>query len=463
MHLLDRLAPAALLLAGGALLTACAPGLPRPDAIARLEAQREQRPAAAPVHRSLGIALYRADRIPEARAALTEAMRLDPRDGTTALYLGLAAERQGDYAAARAAYGSYLRHGRTRRIRAELEGRLGALQQREIAAAAKAAVASEAGIGQQPGDPRVVAVMPFPFAGADSALRPLERGFAELVITDLARSRELTVVERARLQAVLDEIALQETGSTDGASSVRAGRLLRAGRIVQGALLQVGTAQLRVDASVVDVPTREAVGSASEDDRLEALFDLEKRLVLELFDELGVTLSVAERRAIEQRPTRSLAAFLSYSRGLLAEDAGDFDDASRHFRDAYRLDPGFGAAAARSENAERIADARGVSPAEVEAQTAGTTEGRVADAATQGTVGAAISSTVETVSLLVNDLNPTQAGSAVAVTTVGGALPLNPLTPGRDAAAESTGNDNPLRSAKLIIVIPIPGVTGGLR
>lgn len=462
MHILIRSAHAALLL-GSALATACASGGPRPDAITRLEAQREQQPRAAAVHRSLGIALYRAGRIPEARASLAEAMRLDPRDGTTALYLGLAAERQGDFGAAREAYSSYLRHGRTRRLRARLESRLAALQHREIEAAAKAAVANEAAIGQAPGSPRVVAVMPFSFAGADSSLRPLERGFAELVTTDLARSRELTVVERARLQAVLDEIALQGAGATDSASSVRAGRLLRAGRIVQGALLQVGREQLRVDAAVVDVPTREAVGSASGDDRLEALFDLEKRLVLDLFDELGVRLSVAERRAIEERPTRSLAAFLAFSRGLLAEDAGDFDGASRHFQNAYRIDPGFGAAAERSANAEEIAAAEQVTTAAVEAQTAGTTEGRVADAAEQGSVGAAIASTVETVTTLVNDVNPTQAGSAVATTTVGGLRPLNPLTPGRDPAAESTGNDNPLRSAKLIIVIPIPGVTGGLR
>lgn len=462
MHILIRSAHAALLV-GSALATACAPALPRPDAITRLEAQRERQPEAAPVHRSLGIALYRADRIPEARASLEMAMRLDPRDGTTALYLGLAAERQGDFAAAREAYSSYLRHGRTRRLRSQLESRLAALQHREIEAAARTAVASEASIGEVAGNPRVVAVMPFRFAGADSTLRPLERGFAELVTTDLARSRELTVVERARLQAVVDELALQGSGATDSTSNVRAGRLLRAGRIVQGALLQVGREQLRVDAAVVDVPTRQAVGTASGDDRLDALFDLEKRLVLDLFAELGVQLTVAERRAIEQRPTRSLAAFLSYSRGLLAEDAGDFDAASRHFQNAYRIDPGFGAAAARASDAERVAAAQQVTTAEVEAQTAGTTEGRVADAAEQGAVGAAISSTVATVTALVNDVNPTQAGAAVAVTAVGGILPLNPLTPGRDGAAEGTGNDNPLRSAKLIIVIPIPGVTGGIQ
>ena len=455
----------AVLLVAAAVLSACASRAPRADAIARLQEQRERQPRAAAVHRSLGIALYKAGRVPEARATLTEALRLDPRDGAAALYLGLAAEQGGDYAAAREAYTSYLRHGRTRRLRAQLEKRLAALQRREIEAAAKAAVANEATLGQVPGNPRVVAVMPFRFAGADSALAPLERGFAELVTTDLARSAQLTVVERARMQALVDEIALQQSAGADSTSAVRAGRLLRAGRIVQGALLQVDRNDLRVDAAVVDVPTSRAIGSASDDDRLDALFDLEKRLVLALFEDLGVTLTAAERRAIDERPTRSIAAFVAYSRGLMAEDEGNFDEAGRHFQNAYRIDPRFNAAAQRGANAANVSAAQQVSTAAVEAQTAGTAEGQVADAAVQGDVitGMAAGSTIATANTVINDVNPTQSGVATAVTTTATGGALNPLTPGRDPAAESTGHDNPAATTRIIIVVPIPGITGGVR
>ena len=187
-------------------------------------------------------------------------------------------------------------------------------------------------------------MLPLRFSGGDSSLRPLERGLAELLTTDLARSTQITVLERARIQAVLDELALQQSGQTDSATNVRAGRILRAGRLVQGSILQLDESQLRVDAAVVDVPTTRVRGVAHDSDELEQLFALEKRIALELFDELGVTLTVAERNAIEQRPTRSLAAFLAYSRGLTAEDEGRYDDASSFYRDAIRLDPGFGEA-----------------------------------------------------------------------------------------------------------------------
>jgi hypothetical protein len=42
--------------------------------------------------------------------------------------------------------------------------------------------------------------------------------------------------------------------------------------------------------------------------------------------------------------TQSLAAFLAYSRGLAAEDAGDFSRAAAYFSEAVQTDPGFQAA-----------------------------------------------------------------------------------------------------------------------
>lgn len=438
---------------------ACAAAAPSGDAISRLQVRRDQQPREAAVHRSLGIALYKADRIPEARAALAEALRLDPRDGTTALYAGLAAEKQNDLAAARSAYTTYLRHGRTKGVRSKLAARLAALQRRELAIAARAAVASESSIGTATGDPRVVAVMPFRFSGADSTLQPLERGFAELVTTDLARASALTVVERARMQALLDEMALH-AASGDSATALRAGRMLQAGRLIQGGLLQVGDEQLRVDAAIMDVPTSRAVGGASGDDRLAALFELEKRLVLDLFDGLGVTLTVAERRAIEERPTRSLAAFLSFSRGLMAEDGGDFDAARRFYQDALRIDPSFGAAAQRSSSAASISEGEQVTSESVEAATAGSAEGQVAAAAVEGTVvtSGTTGTVASTLSTVVNDVNTTQSGAAAGATTTSGGGNTNPSAPGRDGAPEGTGNDSPTsRNAKVVIVIPIPG------
>ncbi|OYV65169.1 MAG: hypothetical protein B7Z72_12480, partial [Gemmatimonadetes bacterium 21-71-4] len=63
-----------------------------PEGIARLESARAEHPRDASASRALGIAYYQAKRYPEARQTLEQAAALDPRDGTTQLFLGMTAE-----------------------------------------------------------------------------------------------------------------------------------------------------------------------------------------------------------------------------------------------------------------------------------------------------------------------------------------------------------------------------------
>jgi tetratricopeptide (TPR) repeat protein len=413
-------------------LAACATGrgMEGAGAVTRLERQQQANPTSASVNRALGIAYYQAARYSDARSALETAARLDPKDGTTALYLGLSAEAQHDLPAAKRAYSSYLQFGRTSKVRGQLQSRLAALARQELVADARAAVAQESRLSGEVGSPRTVAVLPLRFTGADTTLQPLERGFADMLTTDLARSAQLTLVERSRLQALLDELALQKAATADASTSARAGRLVRAGRVVQGSLLQVGTPatnqQLRVDAAVVDVPTTQVRGTAQGTDVLEQVFDLEKRLALDLFAQLGVTLTPAERNAIEQRPTRSLAAFLAYSRGLAEDDAGRFDAASRYFNEAVRIDPGFGAAQQKGQESRAAAAGAQVSSTTVEAGLKGSAEEKIVTAATQGqssspAEGLGLSGTVGSTA---NDLNASTANNATSGGTAAPKVPL---------------------------------------
>jgi tetratricopeptide (TPR) repeat protein len=411
--------------------------------LARLEEQQRAEPASFAVNRNLGIGYYRAGRYREASKALQTAAQHAPTDGTTALYLGLAAEELGDLAAAKRAYATYLTVGRTKRVRRQLQSRLATLTRRELTAEARRAVADEQALGAVPGSPMTVAVFPLRFTGSDTSLRPLERGLAELLSTDLARSKQLTVLERARIQAVLDELALQSSGHTDSATNVRAGRLLRAGRLVQGSVLQLDSTQLRVDAAVVDVGTMQVSGIAQGADQLEQLFALEKRIALELFDELGVQLTVAERNAIEQRPTRSLAAFLAYSRGLTAEDEGRFDDASRYYRDAVRFDPDFGSALQKNRDADALVIGSRTSTQAIELGLDGSAEGS-AVAVSRGR-GRGVADAVHAAA---DDLNPSSAGSATSPGKSGEHGP-----PQKDPASAAANTDKPGRSARNKVMV----------
>ena len=437
---------ASLLLGVGLAMPAVARAqAPTPANIPRLEQQRDKSPSAVPTLRSLGIAYYKAGRYADARTTLEKARELAPRDGVVALYLGMAAEQQGDFATARSAYTSYLTVGRTSRARSQLRQRLAALSQQEIRATAKQALLAEQTLGTQQGDARTVAVLPLRFSGADSTLLPLERGMAELLVNDLSRSSQLTIVERERMQALLDEIALsRQQAATDPATSLRAGRLMRAGRIVSGQITQLPERRLSVNAAVVDVPTTQSVGTAQGDDQLDALFALEKKVALQLFTALGVTLTPQELAAVEERPTRSVAAFVAYSNGLAAEDRGDLEGASAFYANAVQLDPSFKLAIDRQQKVENARAGQNVTPRSLEATLAGTIEGSVAlgfnplDGTIQG---------------LINDLNP-----SIAVQMQGGTTTTTPPS-NRDPASSAAGTDNGPRSnnGRIIIIIQQPG------
>ena len=422
------------------------------DSISRLEFARASNPESQATVRNLGIAYFKANppRIENARTALQQAVNMDSRDGVAALYLGLTAEAQNDFAAAKSAYQSYIAVGKTRGVKNQINARLAVIARKENEAAAKAAIAQEQRLAATPGPRSTVAVMPFRFTGSDTSLRPLERGMAELIVTDLSRSAALKVVERAQLQAILNEIQLQQTAAVAAGSGVRVGKILQAGSIVGGSISQLPNDQLNTSASVTSAQTTQTLGTGfTGQSTLDQLFTLEKSIVLKLFQDLGVTLTTAERNAIEQRPTRSMAAFLAYSRGLELQDQGRFDDAGRAYDNALRLDPGFASAQQKSQESKNAAAGASVTATTVENGLRGTSEGATVAAATQGLTTSG-SSTSSAVAGLVDGLNPSVAGGATSTNGTS----VNP--PSLDVSA-GTGGDNPSsKTAKVTIVIRQP-------
>ena len=440
-----RIRTFALVLAFGAWsLPAAAQQKPNDNIHDRLAKELATNPGSAAANRALGLWYYKADRFAEARVPLGQARRLDPKDGVSALYAGLAAERLKDFAAAKEAYNSYLAVGRTKSVRDDIRARLVTITKAEARASAKDAIAREAQIAQVAGSPTTVAVLPFTIGG-DAKLQPLELGLADLVISDLAKPKKLTVVERDKVQAIADEIALAKSGQVDAATAVRAGRLIQAGRIVKGSVISTGANSITMTSTVVNTQDAATVGRGMDaSNTLDQLFNLEKQLVFATFTDLGITLSPAERQDVDRRPTQSLGAFLSYSRGLAAEDAGRLDEAARLFETAHSIDPGFGAALERAQSASAQSQQ---STAKVESHLANSDEGRTVKSDLGG--NRSPGSQTNTLNTVVGDVNPTTTNSVAQYpSTV-------PAT--RPASADATGTNRPApRTGQATIVIGKP-------
>lgn len=125
----------------------------------------------------------------------------------------------------------------------------------------------------------------------------------------------------------------------------RIGALLGARRFVQGTFAPLGSDDIQLGASLLEIASGglTAAGEPVVGPRQEVL-RLEKRLVYGVLDALGVEPTPEEREEIDRLPTDSFLAFLAYSRGLYLEDLGRTQDALGAYLEALRADPGFAAA-----------------------------------------------------------------------------------------------------------------------
>ncbi len=356
------------LFAGVALLAACAggasaPQAPAPADLPALEAASQQRPRDAGVMTQLGIAYFEAQKYERARDVLASALTLNRVNFPAHVYLGLAYEQLGKFDSARVAYTTASSQAQNNTQKDEIENRLTLLTRLELRSAARQAIAQEATLSAQPPAQNAVAVFPFRYLGTNEELAPIGRGLTHLMITDLSKLSRLTLLERERVQALVDELALNESGRVDPGTGARSGRMLRAARVIQGSVQEVpGKTDLRVDAAVVDASNSSIVATGVGTDQLQQLFSLEKQVLFRLLDQMGMTLTPAERRAISERPTADLQAFLAFSRGLEADDRGDYAAAEASYSAALARDPNFRQARERRTNAVRAGQAMRVQP-----------------------------------------------------------------------------------------------------
>lgn len=259
-----------------------------------------------------------------------------------ALYLGLSHLRLGNQAGAIEAWKQYVRMEEGSEGARDLSRYLTLLLQEEAKRSARQIMQQEKSLAGKI-DFRTIAVSPFQNLGKQSDA-PLSKGLAEMVITDLSRVQSLKVVERIQLQAILNELKLSQSGLVDKKSAPRVGKLLGAGKIATGSLLDVGDEKLRLDAAVTETEKGKLLTSPEVTGGLSNFFQLEKALVFKILCGIGhcaESLDSETKASVEKIHTRNLKAFRLYAQGLDRLDQGRYREASRFFFLAVEEDPEF--------------------------------------------------------------------------------------------------------------------------
>jgi tetratricopeptide (TPR) repeat protein len=218
------------------------------------------------------------------------------------------------------------------------------------------------------------------------------------------------------------------------------GRLLRAQNVVQGLVAAAGAGdRIALDATVLS--TEQRVGRpVAQAGQLDAIFELQKAVVFDILDALGIVPTQQEREAIMGNRTGNLIAFVAYGRGLEAMDRGDYADALGHFQEAARLDPGFRAARTQRIEAQQVSAAQNIAAI-----------GELATAEIGAAQAGAIAQQV------IDQVNHSPAATMTQPVPAAGPSVTTPQD--RRPAAEQQ-RDSPIGAAAratVIIVIPRPG------
>lgn len=307
------------------------------EAVADLDAYLAEHPDSADARARLGYAYLKKDRPADAVAQLERALTIRPGDSYAVLYLGLAHLKNGDLGRAIDVWQGF--RDRTRPlVEEEIRRQLTLLMIAESQRAARKALAEEAKLAAAPPEADTYTVTYYQDLSPDRRLAAFQKGLAAMVITDLSRVEGIRVVERTRLQALLEEMRLGQTGIVDPATAPRLGRLLGAEHVVVGSLA-VGSIQA---VTTLQSTSRGAVaGSVSASVPEASFYELPGMIVRAISQMAGIQLSGGVQRAIGEPQTRSWQAVTYYGQGLDALDGGNWAEARNFFNRALQEDPAF--------------------------------------------------------------------------------------------------------------------------
>lgn len=184
-----------------------------------------------------------------------------------------------------------------------------------------------------------LAVLPFRNRSGQGELDPVQKGMALMLTTDLSQVPEVQVVERIRIQAVMEELGLGASGLVEPGSEPRLGKLLQARFLVGGDVTGTGESPLRARSRLLETPTSAVIGEPASEGSLTELFRIEKDLLFELIRLLKIELKPDEKAKLAKPCSTRNRALMALFRGIDASDRGEYVIAEEMYETALEEDP----------------------------------------------------------------------------------------------------------------------------
>ncbi|MFZ4619647.1 MAG: tetratricopeptide repeat protein [Bacteroidota bacterium] len=347
-----------------ALLISCGPSLSditidlidqgrNDEAIARMKRALVLSPDKPEYIKLMAIAHYNKKQYDDAAALLLQVLKLDDEDDQAAYYIAASYEGKKDYNKAIQYYRIYNELTFYGEYKEVVETRIKLLYRQQMEMEAQRALQMEQQLDVAKIPSNTIAILYFENKGQKAELNPLQKGLSEMLITDLSKVKSLKVLERIRIQELVQEMNLSEMDIVDQKTAPRLGKLLGANRLVKGSFFDLTGDKINIDAFVAKAKTGEIDASTNIAGSVKDFFRMEKDLVFKIIDQMKIKLTDEEREAILEIPTENFFAFLQYSRGLDYEDQGMYTQAFEAYSQAATADPNFSQAKTSASSAKK--------------------------------------------------------------------------------------------------------------
>ena len=285
----------------------------------------------------LGIAYYHVGQYNKAITELKRVLKETPEAQRPRYYLGLALLKNGERSRAIEVFEAY-RNDQIPAAEKEMKKQLTLLQISDGIQLARQALAEEERLKTSPPKAGTVAVFYFEDISPDNSLRPFQKAMATMIIADLSQVSSLQVLERLKVQYLLREMELGNTGIVEEKTAPRYGRLLGASNLIVGTM---APGSLHVQTAVASTTDEDAIGIIAVGSEIEQFYILEKEIVFNILKVLEVKFTPVEEKKFSQYHTENLKAVVYFGQGLEALDVGEWKEAKGFFGQAVEEDPEF--------------------------------------------------------------------------------------------------------------------------
>jgi len=174
----------------------------------------------------------------------------------------------------------------------------------------------------------------------------LSPGLAEIMITELSKVQAFKLVERKKINALIEEMQLSQSGLISEESSIQVGKLLGAQYLVFGSYMINSKDKVRIDMRIVEVETGLTIKAEEVTDKLDRIFEIIKKLNDKLIKDLDIKISKAEKQTLDDE-SASLEVIAFFSQGVAFEEKKEFEKAKQMYIKALKSDQSFEPAKAR--------------------------------------------------------------------------------------------------------------------